>query len=84
MLPTGVAIWYREKLYTSVNDIANATMKNAARYFPSTMLHSEMGRVSKSSAVPEWYSSEKLPMVMAGIRNKKSQGANSNNPSKLA
>ena len=55
--------------------IAKITKIKAPRYFPNIRLMIDKGLVSKSSMVPSFFSSEKLFMVMAGIKKIKIHGA---------
>src|SRR5690606_31274523 len=56
----------------------------APKYFPKTILNKGMGLVSKSSRVPCFFSSLKLRMLTAGIKNIKTQGANRKKEDKSA
>jgi hypothetical protein len=55
--------------------IAVKTKRSTAANFSKTMCQWDIGFVFKSSMVPVLYSSAKLFMVIAGMRNKKIQGA---------
>ena len=59
----------------SVGIKATTTNRSEAQNLPKTICQSEIGFVFKSSMVPLLNSSAKLFMVMAGIKNRKTQGA---------
>jgi hypothetical protein len=48
--------------------------KQLVKYFPKTISHFEIGLVKSNSIVPDFTSSEKALMVIAGIKNKKIKG----------
>lgn len=54
------------------------------KYFPKASCQMVIGLVSKSSSVPAFSSSERLRIVIAGIRKVNIQGASSKNGAKLA
>ena len=56
----------------------------APKNFPKTISVTDRGLVNNNSIVPSFNSSEKLFMVVAGIRNNKIQGANVKNGLKSA
>ena len=60
------------------------TSTSAAPYLPSTICVSVTGRVVMNSMVPLLFSSAKLRMVMAGIRNINIHGAKLKNASSVA
>jgi hypothetical protein len=48
--------------------------KQLAKYLPKTICHLDNGFVKSSSIVPDFTSSEKARMVIAGIRKRKIKG----------
>ena len=67
-----------------VGNKAMKTTRKDPRNFPTTSCHVLNGFVRKISKVPVRNSSEKLRIVIAGIRNNNIQGANSKNWSRVA
>ena len=68
----------------SVGIIANTKRVKQAQNLAMIMDKSEIGLVNSSSKVPLFFSSANERMVIAGIKIKKTQGANANKPSKFA
>ena len=73
-----------EKKYTRVGSTENTTSNNPAKYLARIICRSVSGRVSNSSMVPDFFSSENNRIVMAGMRNIKTQGAMINSVLMLA
>jgi hypothetical protein len=66
-----------------VGRIAKIVIETTPRYFPTKIDLVEIGRLFKISYVPCLYSSEKLRMVIAGIKRIKIHGAKSKYTCKL-
>ena len=70
--------------YNKVGNNAISTTRNEPINFPMVKADMFKGFVRKISKVPVRNSSEKLLIVIAGIRNNKIHGANSKNCSSVA
>ena len=70
--------------YRSVGNNEKIIIMMTAKYFPKTTCHDVSGLVRNISNVPDLYSSAKVRMESAGIRNKNIHGANSKNLSRVA